>query len=125
MYKYTPIHLFTKFEAILITSQKEMNKFIKFHKINARPTDITHTGRALWITNEDNGASIFSIYIDKNRFDVGLIIHESVHVVQHLMECIGIKDYEFQAYMVEYLSTKIIDIMKNKKGVRYERSTRR
>lgn len=62
-------------------------------------------GKATWLENPENGSPYFiiGVFID----DVNIVAHEASHCTTHIMDFLGIKDDEFRAYMVGYITKEI------------------
>ena len=63
------------------------------------------SGKATWLENKENGSPYFiiGVFVD----DVNTVAHEASHCTTHIMEFLGIKDDEFRAYMVGYITREI------------------
>ena len=62
-------------------------------------------GKATWLENKENGSPYFiiGVFVDL----VEIVAHEASHCTTHIMDFLGIKDDEFRAYMVGYLTREI------------------
>ena len=98
-------HLFAKFSLSLFLSAEDWNLAMKINNMNDSINEKT-LGRAF--INTDDGIKI-GMYIRLNNFRYGNVIHESTHIIDFLMEEIGITDIEFRAYMIEDLSVRVIE----------------
>ena len=98
-------HLFTKFNVSLFLSVEDWNLAMKINNIDEVINENT-LGRAF--INSDNGIKL-AMYISLKDFKYGNVIHEATHIVDFLMEEIGINDIEFRAYMIEDLSVQVIE----------------
>lgn len=63
------------------------------------------SGKATWLENKDTGVPYFiiGVFID----NVNIVAHEASHCTTHIMDFLGIKDDEFRAYMVGYITQEI------------------
>lgn len=106
--RYKVFHLFTKFDMCLFTTLEDWNLAMNQNDLEQFYCDDTDIGRCMKTPTNDNKMS-FNMYIPVKHFTYGTVIHESTHMVDFLMEYIGINDIEFRAYMVEDLSVRIIE----------------
>jgi len=113
--KYTRFHLFTKYNLDVFDSKKQWNKAMKQSKYTEHiiKEDSICAGKAGCFVL-DNGLA-FGMYINKKDFQYKIVIHESVHIIDFLMEETGINDIEFRAYMIEDLSHRIIEHFRDSK----------
>lgn len=100
------INFFAGIKIKLFLDRDKYNKFIIKHNHNITASDFTQ-GIATHLQNIINGESKFIIGIFLNDYRV--CIHEASHIVTYLMQDLGIKDDEFRAYMVEYISEQLIN----------------
>jgi len=98
-------HLFAKFEMSLFLTVQDWNRAMAMNNID-ESIDDKQLGRS-WICTS-SGIKL-AMYIQTENFKYGNVIHESVHIVDFLMEEIGINDIEFRAYMIEDLAVRVIE----------------
>lgn len=87
-------------------SKEEYNRSIKS---KSSDSDILahfgDSGKSTWLENKENGVPYFivGIFVDL----VNIVAHEASHCTTHIMDFLGIKDDEFRAYMVGYITREI------------------
>lgn len=110
--KYELFHLFTKYSVAFFDDYKEWNKDMDINCKGQHKVSISSIGKALFDELEDG--IILCIFINKKHYSYRHAIHEATHIVDFLMEYVGIDDTEFRAYTIEYLSVNIIEHCRDK-----------
>ena len=87
--------------------KKEYNRIIKsrIDDYDDMIAAIGVNGKATWLENKENGSPYFIIGIFADLVEV--VAHEASHCTTHIMDFLGIKDDEFRAYMVGYITQEI------------------
>lgn len=97
--------------------KEEYNKSIKSKSSDSGIlVHFGQNGKATWLENKENGAPYFiiGIFID----DVEVVAHEASHCTTHIMDFLDIKDDEFRAYMVGYITKEICLYLKELKDIK-------
>ena len=105
--RYKLFHLFTKFSMQLITDLENWNLMCEQNDYQNFICDDGAIGRCA-IDPKPSGV-VLMMYIPFKHYHYGTVIHESTHMVDYLMEHLGINDIEFRAYMIEDLSVRLIE----------------
>ena len=113
--RYKEIHIFAKFSLCLFTDVKKWNEVMleqneNNHLINEDELDYTN---ALTSVIHGDGL-IISMFLKKDA-SIYTVMHESIHVVDFLIENIGLDHTEFRAYTAQYLVENIMDYLNTKK----------
>ena len=102
------IRAFTDKEIYIFTTRNEWIRFIKRHGGEETMDLDDYSGQAIWL--EKSGSQKFAIGVFEDSY--GTCIHETVHVVDYIMNCYNIQDKEFRAYMTEYIAGQLFIICK-------------
>ena len=109
--KLYPIKPFCDVVVHVAFSKKTYNKAIKQ---KTRDTSVLvqkgDQGRATYLESNDTGAPFFivGIFVD----DISYVVHEASHTTTYIMEHLNIKDDEFRAYTVGFLTERICHRLK-------------
>ncbi len=111
---YASFHLFTKFSVAFYDKPKHWNKSMDLDNNGDFKVDKHSVARASKVYI-DNGVA-FCMFVNKKKYNYRHIIHESTHIIDFLMEEIGIQcnETEFRAYMIEDLSVRLIKYCRKK-----------
>ena len=102
------IHIFGKFMLYLFTDSNMWNDAMSSHgeeDFYIKDEEMEYTNALTSVIHGDG--LILSMYLKKDA-DIYTVIHESVHVVDFLIENIGLEHTEFRAYTVQYIVENIM-----------------
>lgn len=98
-----------------IRKSKETKRYYfdnKFH-FDPKDFDIVHTDSAFVVTNNQDLPLAIIFY--KTEFDMGILVHETNHLVYYLSNFYGFtKETEFQAYLQEKIFNDLNNLIKKK-----------
>ena len=104
--RINPIKPFCDCIVNLSFDKEQYNKTVKSK--SSDETILAHfgeNGKAVWLENKKNGSPYFIIGIFFDNIEI--VSHEASHITTHIMDYLGIKDDEFRAYMVGYITKEI------------------
>lgn len=104
--KINPIRPFCDGIIHISFNKEEYNK--KLSSITSDDTVYAHDGemgKATWLQNNKDNTPFFIVGIFCDNIEI--VAHEASHITTHLMDYLGIKDDEFRAYTVGYVTKEI------------------
>jgi len=110
--KIIPLHPFPKNLHVIFSKPDEAFDYIKQHSQGLDHLTVEDLHYSFGYTVRDGNCTIF-LYIHKPlKKDIGLLVHESLHAVQFLMEFMDTPftndTSEVYAYMQQYIINKIL-----------------
>lgn len=104
-------------DVLLLLNETQIKSFVKLNNLDKEDVLTRVEGWYCTYTRASDGVKSFVIGI--LRHDLGVLVHECVHMAHCIMDCvqvpIGIKNTEAEAYLVGYLFDEARKYIKEKK----------
>lgn len=106
-----------KYKIHIIVGEREWREFCKESGVEK---DVKGIDGLVWPLEEaESGATFCAFYIDKQRANAGIVLHECVHIVHEALEDRGVpishENTEVMAYHIEHLFNEIVEELKERK----------
>lgn len=115
-----PIYDNVRFCIIDSDSVKDINKYLKTHKIDRQFDDLPYALVApsvIKVDGMDCRLILTVINSSNSEFNTGVIVHEALHCVHYTFEAIEqrlVYNHESQNYLLEYFFNKISELIEIK-----------